>query len=262
VATANKTVTDLSGLTLTGNSGLALASNYNLSSGLPAAGTNNAVTISLANLSQVTASKVYDGLLTVGYGQMGTIAGVNGESFTASAGTASISDKNVATANKTVTDLSGLTLTGNSGLALASNYNLSSGLPAAGANNAVSISQAALTLAAVSDSKTYDGTTSSGVSVAVTGKASTDTVTAVQAFTSKNVLGTGGSTLQVNNGYTVVDGSNADMSGNYTISTTTAAGTINKANLTLAAISDTKTYDGTTSSSGAVGRLARPAQTR
>ena len=47
----------------------------------------------------------------------------------------------------------------------------------------------------------------------------------VQAFGSKNVMGTGGSTLSVT-GYTLSDGNNG---GNYTVVTNTAAGTIGKA---------------------------------
>jgi hypothetical protein len=60
------------------------------------------------------------------------------------------------------------------------------------------ITPKALTLAAVTDTKTYDGTTSSTVSVAVSGIAanSGDTVTGLsQTFGSKNVQGTNGSTL-------------------------------------------------------------------
>ena len=46
-----------------------------------------------------------------------------------------------------------------------------------------------------------------------------------QAFASKNVLGTGGSTLEVT-AYTVNDGNDGD---NYTVTTNTATGTINPA---------------------------------
>jgi hypothetical protein len=75
----------------------------------------------------------------------------------------------------------------------------------------------------------------------------TDTVTGrTQAFQSKNVLGAGGSTLVVS-GYTVNDGNSG---GNYDVTTHTATGTITKASLDINAVSDTKVYDGTTSSSG------------
>src|SRR5437763_1595853 len=74
-----------------------------------------------------------------------------------------------------------------------------------------------------------------------------DTVTGrSQAFASKNVLGSGNSTLNVT-AYTVNDGNSGN---NYTVSTHTASGTISKASLDISAVSDSKTYDGTTSSTG------------
>jgi filamentous hemagglutinin family protein len=119
---------------------------------------DGSLTINKANLSKVTAAKTYDGLSTVTAAQMTAIEGVNGETFTASAGTASISDKNVTTANKTLTDLSNLTLVGSSNTVLASNYNLGTGLPAAGSANQVDISALALQVTGISAlSKTFDG---------------------------------------------------------------------------------------------------------
>jgi hypothetical protein len=139
--------------------------------------TPGTLTINKANLTQVTATKTYDGLSTVtGGAQMTAIAGVNGETFTAS-GTAAISDKNVATAGKTLTDLSGLTLTGNTSQALSSNYNLSSNLPAAGANNAVTITALSLTPTITASDKTYDQTNSATLtSQTISGVISGDTV--------------------------------------------------------------------------------------
>src|SRR5208282_2092482 len=73
-----------------------------------------------------------------------------------------------------------------------------------------------------------------------------DTVTGLtQAFTSKNVLGANGSTLTVT-GYTVNDGHGGN---DYTVTTQEASGTITPAALSITATSDTKVYDGTTSSS-------------
>jgi hypothetical protein len=120
---------------------------------------NQALTINKANLTIVNASKSYDGLNTVTAAQMTQIEGVNGETFTASAGLASISDKNVVTANKILTDLSGLTLVGNSNAALSTNYNLNSNLPAAGANNQVTINAKALSLSIPGATRVYNGTT-------------------------------------------------------------------------------------------------------
>ncbi|HWU50519.1 MAG TPA: YDG domain-containing protein, partial [Asticcacaulis sp.] len=109
------------------------------------------------------------------------------------------------------------------------------------------IDKAALTLAATTDTKTYDASTSSTGSVGVTGLQGSDTVTGLsQSFDSKNA---GSRTLSVS-GYTVNDGNSG---GNYTVTTQTASGTINKAALTLAAVTDAKTYDATNSSTGSVG---------
>ena len=154
------------------------ASNYVLPSSVSATGS----TISKANLTQVTASKTYDGLSTVTFEQMTSIKGVNNESFTARAGTATISDKNVATVGKTLTDLSGLMLTGGNDSTQTSNYNLDSGLPAVGDNNAVTISKAALLYTATPTSSTA-GNTPTGLSGTVSGfvnNESQSTATSVQ----------------------------------------------------------------------------------
>ncbi len=122
-------------------------------------------TISKANLTQVTASKVYDGLTTVGHGQMTNMVGVLGQSFSATAGTATISDKNLTTAGKTITSLAGLTLTSANG-GNKDNYNLISNLPAAGAQNSVDISAKSLTVSGLTApaSRTYNATLAAVVS--------------------------------------------------------------------------------------------------
>ena len=124
---------------------------------------DGSLTIGKANLSKVAATKVYDGLSTVTATQMTAIEGVHGETFSATAGTANISDKNVA-GIKTLTDLSSLTLSSANG-GLSSNYNLSTGLPAAGNLNRVTIEALALQVTGVAaQNKTYDGTTTATLS--------------------------------------------------------------------------------------------------
>ena len=116
------------------------------------------------------------------------------------------------------------------------------------------ITPAALTISAVSDTKVYDGTLTSSETPAVGTLYGTDTVTGLaQAFQSKDVLGVGGSTLQVT-GYQVNDGNGG---ADYTVTLQTATGTITPAALTISAVSDTKVYDGTLTSSEtpAVGTL-------
>jgi hypothetical protein len=110
----------------------------------------------------------------------------------------------------------------------------------------------------VTDTKTYDGTTRSSVSVSVSGIAanSGDTVTGLsQTFGSKNAKGTNGSTLTVGTGYTVNDGNSGR---NYNVGTTGTTGTINKADLTVTATQVTKTYDASANATGngTVGSLA------
>ncbi len=108
------------------------------------------------------------------------------------------------------------------------------------ASGTLTIAKAALTLAAATDTRTYDTTLTSTGTVGVSGLVGGDIVTGTsQAFDSKNA---GSRTLNVT-GYTVNDGNGGN---NYTVTTQTASGTINKAALTAALIGATsKTYDAT-----------------
>ena len=104
------------------------------------------------------------------------------------------------------------------------------------------ITPAPLTLAAVTDSKVYDGSTSDGLNPTVTGLVGGDTIADLsQSFNSKNA---GNRTLSVNGGYVIQDGNGGD---NYTVTLVGAFGTITPAPLTLAAVTDSKVYDGSTS---------------
>ena len=114
------------------------------------------------------------------------------------------------------------------------------------ASTTADIDKADLDISAVSESKTYDGTTSSSGIPTVSGLQGSDTVTGKsQAFQSKNVLGAGNSILEVT-GYMVNDGNSGN---NYDVHLHTAGGTIARAALDISAVTDTKAYDGTTSSS-------------
>jgi hypothetical protein len=109
---------------------------------------------------------------------------------------------------------------------------------------ALTITPAPLTIAAVTNTKTYDGTTSATALPTVTGiKLSKDTVTGLaETYDTKNA-GTG-KTMSVS-AYTVNDG---NAGGNYTVAkTTVGTGVINKAALTIQAVTNTKTYDANTS---------------
>ena len=114
----------------------------------------------------------------------------------------------------------------------------------------LTVDPATLTITAVTETKTYDGNTSStGIPVAASGLVNGDTIGGfTQIFQSRNVLGPNGSTLVVNAGSgTVNDGNSGN---NYTLVYQTATGTIAPATLTVPAVTDSKTYDGNTSSTG------------
>src|SRR5678816_382478 len=109
------------------------------------------------------------------------------------------------------------------------------------------ITPAPLNISATSDTRQYNGTTSStqtptaGMGELFMGDSLTG---ATQAFQSKNVLGVNGSTLEVT-AYTVNDGNSGH---NYTVTPHTATGTITPAPLNISATSDSRQYNGTTSS--------------
>ncbi|ALK89383.1 YDG domain-containing protein [Limnohabitans sp. 63ED37-2] len=233
----NKNVTSASSVSatlasgdFTAASGTDLA-NYNLPTTVSGAGTITAKSITATAQAN---DKVYDATNTATLSALGSTGVVSGDTVTFSQTGASFADRHVAkdgsgnVIGKTVT-VSGITIAGTH----ASNYALDS----TSATTTAKITPKALTLAAVSSTKTYDGITSSTGSVTATGLVDLDTVSASQSFASKDVLGANGSTLQVNSGFTVNDGNSGN---NYSVSTTTATGTITKANLTVTANADAK----------------------
>ncbi len=180
-------------------------------------------------------SKVYDGTVNFTTAQLGISNVLSGDSVSLSAGTAQTADKNVGI-DKTLVSFSGLALTG----ASAANYTLT------GVTGKGTINAANLNINAVTDSKSYDGKTSSAGVVTYAGLQTGDTLTGLsQSFASKNVLGALGSTLNVNDGYVLTDGNGGK---NYNIVSKPAAGTITQATLNLNAVTDSKPYDGTNSS--------------
>ena len=172
-----------------------------------------------------TAAPTYSGLVTVGGD---TITGLN-QAF---------ASKNVLGTNGSTLQVTGYTINdGDGGNDYTVTLHTASG----------TITPAALAISATSQTKVYDGTTASTAIPTYSGlmTAGGDTVTGLtQAFASKNVLGTNGSTLQVT-GYTVNDG---DGGNDYTVTLHTALGTITPAALTITATGQTKVYDGTTTS--------------
>jgi hypothetical protein len=88
-------------------------------------------------------------------------------------------------------------------------------------------------LNAVTDTKVYDGGTSSTGVVTAGALVGGDSVGSLsQSFASKNVLGLNGSTLNVNGGYVVNDGNGGH---NYAVTVNSALGTITPAPVSIAA---------------------------
>ena len=246
-----------SGLVNTSNAGtyaLTLTPSLTLTGYSFSAGNAVNYTINKANLTQVSANKVYDGLSTVGYAQLSNITGVLGQSFTATAGSAVISDANVATASKTLTDLSGLTLTSSTG-GLAANYNLSSALPTGG-NNAVTITPKTLTVGGLSApaSRVYDATLVASVSgtptllaaeAAGTGTSSDGKIYTGDALTFNGSATGSYNSKDVASANTVTFAGLTSSNSNYALNLGSQAATITPADLALQGVSVlNKTYNG------------------
>ncbi len=185
-------------------------------------------------------TRVYDGTTDANailFGNSGVLSGVNGETLTLT-GTGTLVGKNVSPAQAfTATGLNGFTLTGN-GAALAGNYTFVGSVPW------VAITPKALSVTAVGQNKTYDGTTLAQLgSFTVSGLVAGDNASisyGAANFGSPNV----GTAIPVT--VTGISGSGADIA-NYTFpgsATTSADITAAILNLT-----GTRSYDGTANAS-------------
>ena len=114
-----------------------------------------------------------------------------------------------------------------------------------------------LTVSAVTDSRVYNGTTSSVGVPTSAGLQAGDTLNGplTQAYASKNVMGTLGSTLVATGPYTVTDGNGGN---NYTVTVNTAPGTITPATLVGSITAANKVYDGNNTATIATRTLATP----
>ena len=233
-AGSGKTLNVSSGYTVNdGNSG----GNYTVTT---AANTTGVINKAALTITAATNTKNYDSTTTAAAtptvsGLVGgdTVTGLGEAYATATAGT-----------GKTLNVKAGYTVNdGNSG----GNYTVTTV-----ANTTGVINKAALTITAATNTKTYDGTTTAAATPVASGLVGGDTVTGLtEAYNNKNT-GTG-KTLSVS-GYTVNDGNGGN---NYTVTTTSnTTGAINKAALTITAVTYTKTFDGNTSAAGAVPTVA------
>jgi filamentous hemagglutinin family protein len=195
---------------------------------------NTGVINQLAISGAITASnKTYDATNTATIATRSLTGVIVGDTVAYTGGSAVFDNKNAGT-GKTVT-ATGLSLAG----ADAGNYSVNTT-----AATTADISRASLNLNAVTDTKTYDATTTSTGTVATVGLQGADNVTGlVQSFASKNVLGANGSTLNVNAGFAINDGNGGN---NYNVTTNSNTGTINALAITGAVTANNKTYDATT----------------
>ncbi len=115
-------------------------------------------------------------------------------------------------------------------------------------NTTGAVAKRAITVTAATDTKIYNGTTSSaGVPTITTGTLGTgDTATLTQTFDTKDV-GTAKTLTPV---AVIKDGSSTDVTAlDYTVTLTAdTTGVVNKRPITVTATTDSKTYDGTTTS--------------
>ncbi len=196
------------------------------------ANNTGAITKAPLTITATTNTKTYDST-TSAAAAIPTVSGlIGGDSATNLAEV--FTDKN-AGSSKTLSVSSFNILDGNGG----NNYSVSTF-----ANITGVITQAALTVTALKNTKTYDSTTTAAAAPSVSGLLGLDSVTGqVEVYSDKNAGSS--KTLSVS-AYTINDG----MGGNnYSVTTViNTAGPISKAPLTITARPNTKTFDGTTSS--------------
>jgi hypothetical protein len=243
--------TNVGPYTISYASGLTSAAGYSFAAGAGLAyNVNPAVLQIVAASLQGTTTKVYDSTnlasLTSGNFLLTGFVGLDSATVTKTTGIYD-AGKNVGTGLSVSTTLllADFLAGGTTNLG---NYTL----PTSAQGNIGSISAAPLTVTATSVSRQYNGTTTATGTPTVTAGTvyGSDVLSGLsQSFASKNVMGTGGSTLNVYGGYTLTDG-NIVPGNNYALTLLSAPGTITAAPLTITAVSDTRQYNGTTNSAG------------
>ncbi|GAB2562332.1 filamentous hemagglutinin N-terminal domain-containing protein [Dyella jejuensis] len=216
----------VSGISATGQD----LSNYTFNT---TAATSADITPYVLNLS---GTRVYDGSTSAQaslFGSNGVISGINGDTLSLS-GTGVVSSKNVDTYTGTAQfDQNDLALTGN-GAALASNYTL------VGGTDTLTITPLAITVGAIGQDKTYDGTTTASVSLVGAGLVGGDIVSFTDTSATFNSPNAGSNVPITVAG---ISAAGADA-GNYTFNTSASTvATIDPAVLNL---TSTRVYDATT----------------
>lgn len=201
------------------------------------------ITAKAITATVTVSDKTYDGNTDASISGASPSGEVSGDSVTIdySGATATFDQKTVDTG--VAVNVTGLVLAGDD----AGLYTFASGTASTTAN----ITQKDLTVTAPAITKTYDGTTNatgtSTVETLVTGDAVSTEPTLT--FDNKNI---GTEKTLTPSGIIIKDsdGTGNDMTGNYNITyTPNTTSSINKRDITLTAVTDTKTYDGDTTSS-------------
>jgi filamentous hemagglutinin family protein len=207
--------------------------NYSLNFSNPTPN-NYVITPASVTIAGFNGTRVYDGMTDADASILTLTNIASGDQVTIS-GVGVLASKDVG--KETVTGLGTLTLGG----ANAGNYQLVAGQ----SDTFVVVTPATLTVTAVTQTRVYDGTTTSTNTPTVTGLQTGDSITGTlqQAYGSRNVLGTNGSTLSATQDIGVSDGNGG---GNYNVVYVTAMGTITPEALTVTSTPNTKTFDGTT----------------
>lgn len=220
--------------TANGTNGVATVYGYQV--GVASAG--GTITAAPITVSTSNVTKTYDGTTsavgtaTLTSGTLFNNASNSGALDSLSGGIFAYTNKDFGIGNKTVT-VGGVAVNdGNGG----GNYNVT-----LADNTTSTINKANLTLNAVTDTRTYNGLTSSVGVVTPGGLQAGDSLTGLtQSFDSRNA---GSRTLSVDAGFALNDGNGGN---NYNVTTNTAAGTITQRAISVTSSTDTKTYDGNT----------------
>ena len=228
-----------SGLTIKDGSNADVTANYDITY---VTSTTGVITQAAVTVTAQTDTKVYDG--TTSSSAAPLVTGIIAPDVVDAAPTQLYDNNSTGTGH--IMTASGLTIKDGSNADVTANYDITYVTSTTGV-----ITQAAVTVTAQTDTKVYDGTTSSSAAPLVTGIIAPDVVDAAPTqLYDNNSTGTGHTMTA--SGLTIKDGSNADVTANYDITyVTSTTGVITQAAVTVTAQTDTKVYDGTTSSSAA-----------
>ena len=222
------------------------ANNYYLSSNT-LAGTDGIITPKAVTVTASTDTKVYDGTTASNVAVTNITGLLTGDNLSGVFQTYNSTHALGNDGSLLVVNHSGASVNGSYG-SLLGDYAITY------VNTAGTITPASVTVTASSDTKVFDGTTASNRTVTnITGLVSGDQLTGLtQSYNNAHVLGANGSTLLVDSSHANMTSGVGSALSDYVISYVDATGTITPKTVTVTASTDTKMYDGTTTSTVAV----------